>query len=559
LVALAGLTSGLTLCIFSLDPAALDATAIDPKETETTRSRARRLVPLMRHQHWVLVALVVVNSSSYEILPLVLESMLSPLISIVIATAAILIFGAVLPQALFTRYALSVASFFVPFVWLVMVLTAPISFTLAKALDCIIGHKEAVALQRVELRQLIALGTFSQSLRVADADERRLLESAEAQGVPLIAAHDEAADLPGLEGIGGTLTLDEVRLLTGALGLSELTVREAMAPDSTVTRAMMFCETEIVTAHMIRQISASGHSRVPVYRIRREHIVGYVHVRCLLPLIHATPESARSFRELGIVRDTRRCNARDLLIDVYDHFFVDGAADENDASLFVVHDDATGDAVGILTRSDVLAQLHGAPLRDEAAFEADELARAAAAALLDVVRGAASMASHGGGYSTARHTGATRTTGHHGAKTSACLRHPSAMQRGGSHAAARKASVGYQFHSSRAAHPPRGAHAHHEPLETSYGAMGSATPGTTMRRPATATAAFGTRLTSATDGGQSTKSHASARRHAPGVNTADTNLRGSAARRAPQDRDSTLDRDSSSLGPITGDPTATLQ
>jgi hypothetical protein len=176
---------------------------------------------------------------------------------------------------------------------------------------------------------------------------------------------DSSSDDDGLSG-------EEVTLLTGALGLTELTARQAMAPDSVVSRALMFSEDTTITADIIRQIATAGHSRIPIYRSRREHIIGYLHARFLLPLIHSPPTAGVTFASLGQVSATMRCSADDLLIDLYDTLFARGSR----AALFVVHDNASGDALGILTRADLLARLHGAPLRDEAAVEADELARA---------------------------------------------------------------------------------------------------------------------------------------------------------------------------------------
>ena len=103
LVLLAGVFSGLTLGLLSLDEMNLKvlAEAGHPHE----QKYAAALIPLVRRHHLLLVTLLLSNAGVAETLPLFLDKLVpSPVIAILISVTAVLMFGEVIPQAICSRH-----------------------------------------------------------------------------------------------------------------------------------------------------------------------------------------------------------------------------------------------------------------------------------------------------------------------------------------------------------------------------------------------------------------------------------------------------------------------
>ena len=98
----------------------------------------------------------------------------------------------VIPQAICSRYGLAVGANLVWLVRILMILSYPISFPVAKMLDWVLGHGDPL-FRRAQLKALVSI-------------------------------HGEAA------GKGGELTHDETTIISGALDLTAKTAREAMTP-----------------------------------------------------------------------------------------------------------------------------------------------------------------------------------------------------------------------------------------------------------------------------------------------------------------------------------------
>jgi len=97
LILFAGLMSGLTVGLMSLDVTTLSvlaATSDDPKE----RTNARKLIPLLKKQHLLLVTLLLANAAAMETLPLLLDRIVSAVAAIIISVTAVLFFGEIIPQ-----------------------------------------------------------------------------------------------------------------------------------------------------------------------------------------------------------------------------------------------------------------------------------------------------------------------------------------------------------------------------------------------------------------------------------------------------------------------------
>lgn len=101
LTVLAGLMSGLTLGLMSLDQVELEVLKRSGSRRE--QKYAAAIAPVVSNAHFLLVTLLLCNACAMEALPLFLDSLANPVTAIVISVTAVLVFGEVLPQAVCSR------------------------------------------------------------------------------------------------------------------------------------------------------------------------------------------------------------------------------------------------------------------------------------------------------------------------------------------------------------------------------------------------------------------------------------------------------------------------
>ncbi|GBF89871.1 hypothetical protein Rsub_02575 [Raphidocelis subcapitata] len=189
--ACSALLSGLTLGLLQLDPLQLQAQqrSGDVKQA----ARAARLLPLTARTHQALCAIVLCNAAVSAALPLCLDRLLNPLAAILISSTAVVVFSEIIPQAIFSRFAIQVMAFFAPLLHVILWLFSPAAFPLALLLDAALGPPGSDTLfERGELRAVIALHA------------------------------QEGDDAP--------LSLHEMAIISGAMELSATPASEAMAP-----------------------------------------------------------------------------------------------------------------------------------------------------------------------------------------------------------------------------------------------------------------------------------------------------------------------------------------
>lgn len=101
LVAFAGLMSGLTLGLMSLD--AVEMEVLLRSGTEQEKRMAQRIMPVIKNTHWLLVTLLLCNALSMEALPLFLDRLADPVTAILLSVTAVLLFGEIIPQSVCSR------------------------------------------------------------------------------------------------------------------------------------------------------------------------------------------------------------------------------------------------------------------------------------------------------------------------------------------------------------------------------------------------------------------------------------------------------------------------
>lgn len=217
LIIFSAICSGLNIAVMSLDISDLR------RKAKLGNRQAQRILPFRLDTHLTLVAILVTNVAVVSASALVLSQRFNGWAAGLISTILIVIFGEVMPQALFAKNPLAWSSKFVPFLKLTRILTYPISKPLQLLLDRLFPQQRTKLQSRRELGLLI---TEHLTNKTSELDD------------------------------------DEVEIMRGALSLSEKRVRD-IATDIRHTY-WLTPDTEL-TEDRVDELKSKGFSRVPVF------------------------------------------------------------------------------------------------------------------------------------------------------------------------------------------------------------------------------------------------------------------------------------------------------
>lgn len=217
LVGVSGLCSGLNVALMSLDVADLR------RKAKLGNKNASRILPLRQNSHLTLAGILFTNVAVVSATSLVLESKLNGFIAGLAGTLLIVVFGEILPQALFSKHALNFCGRLTWLLRLMIAVTYPVSKPLQLLLDQLFGHETTQLHNRQELGIMIA-------------------EHLDA----------EASDLDA----------DEIEIMRGALTLSETRVRDIMTP---LRQVYWLQPNDRIDANKIDEITGRAWSRIPVF------------------------------------------------------------------------------------------------------------------------------------------------------------------------------------------------------------------------------------------------------------------------------------------------------
>ena len=236
--------------LVSLEP--FDLRIKERSGSQEERRLAKRLLPLVTNtpHHQMLVTLLLCNSIANEALPLFLDELVPTWCAVIISVVFVLVFGEILPSAIFTGPAkLAVASFFVDMVWGLMLVLSPIAWPIARVLDYFIPE-ETEFMTRAEVRAMIEI------------------------------QREVAVD----EGHREPFNKDEESMIKGTLSLS---VTKVDAPDILKPTSKLFSlpYDGLMDRPTMRAITSHGYSRVPVYvDDDYSNIIGYLLIKDLIEL-----------------------------------------------------------------------------------------------------------------------------------------------------------------------------------------------------------------------------------------------------------------------------------
>lgn len=252
LICFAGLFSGMTVGLLSLDPIELKI-KLQSCTTEEERLRIHRVLGLVQRHHLLLVTLLLGNSICMEALPLCLDKMMPSWLAVLMSVTAVLFFGEILPQAFCTgKHQLKIASAAAPVVWGTIFFFFPLGWPLGKILDLWLGHETEDFYERDHLKALIRMhGSGERALDSDGGDKEDMLNR------------------------------DEVVVIEGALDLARKKVSQVMVAFENVYALDM---DQTLNKDLLREIVFSGHSRIPVYEGHRQNIRGLLLVKQLVLL-----------------------------------------------------------------------------------------------------------------------------------------------------------------------------------------------------------------------------------------------------------------------------------
>lgn len=285
---------------------------------------ARTVLPLRESSHLSLASILLSNVAVISATSLVLGEYFNGLLAGIASTILIVIFGEVVPQALFVSHALSFCAWFTPLLRLMIVVTYPISKPLQLLLDRLLGPEASPLQSRRELGLIISEHAVS--------DESELDEN-------------------------------EVDIIRGALGLSEKRVRDIMTP---VGKVYWLTPDTSIDAAKIDEIKLQSRSRIPVLDRKRTTSYGVLLMKDLVDINF--DEMSRRADELPL-HPARPVGSMTALDTLFRKFI------RSQTHLLPV--EQNGKIVGIVTIEDLIEEILQHEIEDESDHARNHLARSA--------------------------------------------------------------------------------------------------------------------------------------------------------------------------------------
>jgi len=253
LVTLSGIFSGLTIGLFSLDLSGVE------RQMELGNLHAKRVYPIRKKGNLLLCTLLLGNVAVNSALSIFLGTIASGVFAGLIATSLIVIFGEILPAAVFTKYALWVGAKSVPLVRVFLFALYPISYPLAASLDKFLGGELPTIWGKDELSLILE---EHRKAKDSDVDE------------------------------------DDARIAIGALHYSEKSAQEEMIP---LEKVFTIRENAVADDEAIAEILKSSFARIPVLMKDEDTVSGILEIR---ELVNYSSAEQKTFGQLNLEKDT---------------------------------------------------------------------------------------------------------------------------------------------------------------------------------------------------------------------------------------------------------------
>lgn len=306
LVGMSAICSGLNIALMSLNPHDL------ARKVKLGDPRAKRVIGLRRNSHLTLSAILLTNVAVISATSLIIDNQFNGLIAGVTSTLLIVVFGEVMPQALFARHALDICSKLSGILKLMIIVTYPISKPLQLLLDKLIGHEAAHLHTRHEL------------------------------GI-IINEHANEKD--------SELDEDEVEIMQGALSLSHKRVRDIMTD---ISNTYWLTPDTIINASKIDEIKEQSWSRIPVFNSKKTECFGVLLMKDMVDVdFDDYPQRVSELR----LHPTKMVGSMTALDTMFRKFI--------SAKSHLIPVEKDDQIVGIVTIEDLIEEILGHEIRDE--------------------------------------------------------------------------------------------------------------------------------------------------------------------------------------------------
>lgn len=237
LVLLSGCFSGLTLGFFSLNLTSLE------RKMKLGNKQAKKVYPIRKNGNLLLCTLLLGNVAVNSTMAIFLGNIATGLVAGLVSTSLIVVFGEIIPQAIFSRHALKLGASTVWLVRIFIFILYPIAYPMAWLLNKALGAEMATIWNKREIEEIIR--------------------------------HHEDADESEIDA-------DEERILLGALAFSDITAEMVATPRPVV---FMLSNETILDAEAIQEIKEKGFSRIPIFtQDKADNIEGVLLIKDLLGL-----------------------------------------------------------------------------------------------------------------------------------------------------------------------------------------------------------------------------------------------------------------------------------
>jgi metal transporter CNNM len=306
LVLTSAICSGLNVAVMSLDLGDLR------RKAKLGNKAAVRVLPLRRNAHLLLASILLTNVAAVSATSLVLSQRLNGWAAGATSTLLIVVFGEVMPQALFTKNPLAWSGFFSPVLKAMVAVTYLISKPLQLLLDDLFPRERIRLQTRHELGLLIA--------EHLDTDESELDD-------------------------------DEVEIIRGALQLSEKRVRDIMT-DIRHTYWLTL-DTELDDAK-VDELKAQGFSRIPIFNPELSKCYGLLLMKDLVDIDF--DEHHYKVRDMKL-RPTKLVGSMTALDTMFRKFIA--------ARTHLMPVEKDDQIIGIATIEDLIEEIIGHEIEDE--------------------------------------------------------------------------------------------------------------------------------------------------------------------------------------------------
>ena len=305
-ISASALCSGLNLSLMSLEVSDLK------RKARGGSKKAKKVLPLRMNAHLSLASILLTNVAVVSATSLTLGEQFGGLIAGIASTLLIVIFGEILPQAIFMRRALHITALLTPALKTMIFITYPISKPLQLLLDALFGTPQA----RMHSRRDIGL---------------ILTEQASESGSEL----DE----------------DEVEIMRGALTLSEKRVRDITTP---VRHVYWLTPDTIIDSVKIDEIKDENWSRIPIFNKELTEVSGVLLMKDLVDIDF----DARGYKVSEFpLKPTKLLGSMTALDTLFRKFIA--------ARTHLIPVEKDDHIIGIVTIEDLIEEILGHEIEDE--------------------------------------------------------------------------------------------------------------------------------------------------------------------------------------------------